>query len=64
MSEISDKITTNAQQPRVVEVDSQRVEQHELSEQIKADRYIAGNAVAKGKKRGALYAQFRFGGTQ
>lgn len=42
---IEDAIKRNANGPKSAEVDGQRVEQHSLSDQIKADEYLAKKKV-------------------
>ena len=45
--DLSDAISTNAQQPKKMTGDEGSVEQHSLSEQIEADRYLKSNAAAR-----------------
>ena len=39
-------------QPKVVEVDGQRVEQHSLKDQIAADEYLASKKAVKSRNSG------------
>lgn len=52
---LDEAIRQNAQGPAKAAGDSGSVEQHKLSEQIEADRYLAGKAAAKGKRRGLVF---------
>ena len=52
--ELDDAIRQNAQGPAKAAGDSGSVEQHKLSEQIEADRYLASKDAAKGKRRGLV----------
>lgn len=47
MTDLSDKIAENAQGPAQVSIDNQSVTQHDLADQIEADRYAKSNAAAK-----------------
>lgn len=50
--ELDDKIRENAEGPAKASGDSGSVEQHKLSEQIEADRYLNSKKAAKNKNRG------------
>ncbi len=50
--DLDDKIRENAEGPAKVSGDSGSVEQHKLSEQIEADRYLNSKKAAKNKNRG------------
>lgn len=53
--ELDDKIRENAQGPAKATGDAGSVEQHRLSEQIAADRYLTSKQAAKSKKRGLRF---------
>jgi hypothetical protein len=55
MAELDDAIRENAEGPAKASGDSGSVEQHKLSEQIEADRYLASKQAARSKKRGLLF---------
>jgi hypothetical protein len=55
MAELDDTIRENAEGPAKASGDSGSVEQHKLSEQIEADRYLASKQAARSKKRGLLF---------
>jgi len=50
--DLDDKIRENAEGPAKASGDSGSVEQHKLSEQIEADRYLNSKKAAKNKNRG------------
>lgn len=50
--DLEDKIKENAAGPAKASGDAGSVEQHKLSEQIEADRYLASKEAAKRKDRG------------
>lgn len=50
--ELEDTIRENAQGPAKASGDAGSVEQHKLTEQIEADRYLAAKEAAKSKRRG------------
>ncbi len=50
--ELDDKIRENAEGPAKASGDSGSVEQHKLSDQIEADRYLNSKKAAKNKNRG------------
>ena len=52
MPGIEDTIRQNAQGPAKAAGDAGSVEQHKLSEQIEADKYLASKDAAKSKRRG------------
>ena len=54
MAELDDTIRENAEGPAKASGDSGSVEQHKLSEQIEADRYLASKQAARSKRRGLL----------
>jgi len=49
---IDESIRKNAVGPKSVEIDGQRVEQHSLPDQIKADEYFAKKKVMQGRGTG------------
>ena len=53
--ELDDTIRSNAQGPAKVAGDAGSVEQHSVSEQIEADRYLAAKQAAKAKRRGLRF---------
>lgn len=52
--DLADTIRDNAQGPAKAAGDAGSVEQHKLSDQIEADRYLASKEAAKSKKRGLV----------
>ena len=50
--DLSDSIAEAAKSPKRVQGDAGSVEQHSLSEQIEAYRYLASKNAAKAKNRG------------
>ena len=54
MAELDDTIRENAEGPAKASGESGSVEQHKLSEQIEADRYLASKQAARSKRRGLL----------
>ncbi len=52
---LEDTIRQNAQGPAKVAGDAGSVEQHPLSEQIEADRYLAGKEAAGKTRRGLRF---------
>jgi len=50
--DLEQNIRENAQGPRRAQGDAGSVEQHPLSEQIEADRYLASKYAVKDPKRG------------
>ena len=58
MTDTLDKtIQENAEGPKRAKGDSGEMEQHSLSEQIEADRYLASKRAARGKKVGLRFAK-------
>jgi hypothetical protein len=57
LSAIDDKIEENAQRPKRFSGDSETVEQHDLSEQIKASKHLAGNQAATKGHRGIRFTK-------
>lgn len=58
MAELDEAIRQNAEGPAKATGDSGSVEQHKLTEQIEADRYLASKQAAAKKKRGLLFNKF------
>ena len=54
MADLSDTISQNAQQPAETQVDSVRVRQHSLKDQIAADRYLAGKEAVQSAGLGVV----------
>ena len=52
---LEDEILENAQGPAKASGDAGSVEQHKLTDQIAADRYLASKDAAKLKKRGLRF---------
>jgi hypothetical protein len=52
---LDDTIRQNAQGPAKAAGDAGSVEQHKLSEQIEADKYLASKEAAKSKRRGLQF---------
>ena len=55
--ELDEAIRANAAGPAKVEGDAGSVQQHPLTEQIAADRYLAGKEAATGKRRGLRFSK-------
>jgi hypothetical protein len=53
--ELDDTIRQNAQGPAKAAGDAGSVEQHKLTEQIEADKYLASKEAAKSKRRGLQF---------
>jgi hypothetical protein len=54
-SDLGDAIESNAEGPRRVEGDMGSVEQHNLKDQIEADKYLAAKQAARKKRRGLRF---------
>jgi hypothetical protein len=52
---LDDKIRQNAEGPAKAAGDAGSVEQHKLTEQIAADKYLAAKEAAKSKSRGLRF---------
>ena len=52
---IDDKIRENAEGPAKASGDAGSIEQHKLTEQIEADRYLCSKEAAKSKNRGLRF---------
>ena len=53
--ELDDTIRENAQGPARAAGDAGSVEQHKLTDQIEADKYLASKEAAKSKSRGLRF---------
>lgn len=53
--DLQDAIRQNAQGPAKAAGDAGSVEQHKLSDQIEADKYLASKEAAKTKRRGLQF---------
>jgi hypothetical protein len=53
--DLKEVIRKSAEGPAKVAGDAGSVEQHSLTEQIEADRYLASREAAKSKKRGLVF---------
>ena len=53
--DLQDKIRENAEGPAKAAGDAGSVEQHKLTDQIEADRYLRSNEAAKSKSRGLRF---------
>ena len=60
---IDDSIKTNAEGPAKASGDSGSVEQHKLSEQIAADKYLESKKASRAKGMGIKLAKLSPGGT-
>lgn len=56
--DLKDTIRENAEGPAKAAGDAGSVEQHKLSDQIAADRYLCSKEAAKTKKRGLKFNKF------
>jgi len=56
--DLEDAIRENAQGPGKAAGDSGSMEQHKLSDQIAADKYLASKDAAKSKRRGLVFNKF------
>ena len=52
---LEETIRTNAEGPAKASGDAGSVEQHKLTDQIEADRYLASKQAAKSKRRGLVF---------
>ena len=60
---LDNSIKTNAEGPAKVSGDSSSVEQHKLSEQIAADKYLESKKASRAKGLGVKLAKISPGGT-
>ena len=59
---ITETIVKNASRPKSAEVDGQRVEQHTLTEQIAADKYLASKDAVKRRGSGLKFSKMTHSG--
>ena len=59
---ITETIVKNAPGPKSAEVDGQRVEQHTLTEQIAADKYLASKDAVKRRGSGLEFSKMTHSG--
>ena len=59
---ITENIVKNASGPKSAEVDGQRVEQHTLTEQIAADKYLASKDAVKRRGSGLKFSKMTHSG--
>ena len=59
---ITETIVKNASGPKSAEVDGQRVEQHTLTEQIAADKYLASKDALKRRGSGLKFSKMTHSG--
>jgi len=61
--DLDNSIKTNAAGPKRARGDAGEMEQHPLTDQIAADKYLASKTAAKGKGLGIKLAKISPGGT-
>lgn len=61
--EVTTAISTNAQGPQSVTQDGTTVQQHNLKDQIEADRYLKGQTAAGRKAKGLRFMRISPPGT-
>ena len=59
---VTETIVKNASGPKSAEVDGQRVEQHTLTEQIAADKYLASKDAVKRRGSGLKFSKMSHSG--
>jgi len=59
---MTETIVKNATGPKSAEVDGQRVEQHTLTEQIAADKYLASKDAVKRRGSGLKFSKMTHSG--
>lgn len=62
MADLEENIRKNAAGPKSAEVDGQKVEQHSLPDQIKADEYLAKKAAVKKSGCGLKFTRMEHSG--
>lgn len=62
--ELDDIIRENAAGPKSAEVDGQRVEQHSLSDLIKADEHFARKRAMRSRRSGLKFTKLQHSGAQ
>ena len=60
---ISDEITSNASGPKRVKSDGIEVEQHNLKDQIEADKHMAAKSAVRTGTLGIIFKKFKASGT-
>ena len=55
--ELTDAIRTNAQGPKSASGDSGSMSQHDLAQQIEADKYVCGKKAVATKSRGIRFSK-------
>jgi hypothetical protein len=58
VDDLKDAIRENAEGPAKAAGDAGSMEQHKLTDQIAADKYLASKEAAKSKKRGLRFNKF------
>ena len=61
--DLKDKIRENAEGPAKASGDAGSIEQHKLTEQIEADRYLCSKEATKSKSRGLKFNKLSPPGT-
>ena len=61
-TDLADAIEKNAAGPKSANVDGQSVEQHSLSDQIAADRYLASKKAVKSRGCGLKFTKMSHSG--
>jgi hypothetical protein len=56
--DLKDAISENAKGPAKAAGDAGSIEQHKLTDQIAADRYLAAKDATKSKRRGLIFNRF------
>lgn len=59
---LDEAIQQNASGPKSAEVDGQKIEQHSLSEQIAADKYLASKKAMQSRTSGLKFTKMRHSG--
>lgn len=62
MSDLLQKLAENAVQPKKMEVDGRKVEQHSLSEQLDLAKYVAGQKAMKSRTSGIKFQKMTHSG--
>ena len=62
MSDFTRKLAENAAQPKKMEVDGRKVEQHSLSEQLAAAKYLSGQKAMKSRTNGIKFQKMSHSG--
>lgn len=59
----NDELKSKLNSPKVIEVDGQKIEQHDLSELIEADRYFSGKIASRKRGFGLRFAKLESSGS-